>query len=285
MLKDIMQKYLEWCSVYRSETTCTDYASSFKSYLETSSEYTDEAILKFIRSEQGRENTPSTINTKLAALKSLGKWAYDRHLIQDDVYRRIDKLPVTDTEPITVLNINAADIIDKAHSYEGRGWIAYRNTAIMNVFIVTGCRVSELISLTLDDVSLDDKLIKIRKGKGNKERTVCLSEGCVKTLTAYLEKIKDFNNPEKLLFLSSRPSKSGSRKLTRQAVHSVTKGVTDGECGCHKLRHLSATTMLNNSIPLDTVKEVLGHSSVNTTKIYAERDMRAKMAAAASVGV
>ena len=285
MLRDIIKKYLDWCSVYRSKSTCEDYAEIFRIFLKTESEYTDESIMAFIQSEKLKGNSAVTINTKLSALKSLGEWAYSRHMMPDDVYRRIDKLPVTKTEKVTALNLDAANIMHKAHKREGRGWINYRDTAIMNVFIVTGCRVSELINIKLDDVSLDAGLITIRHGKGNKERTVCLSEGCINAIKKYLERVCDMDNPERLLFFSSRPMPSGSRKLSRQAVYLVTKGITEGECGCHKLRHLAATTMLNNDIPLDTVQEVLGHASVNTTKIYAERNTAAKLAAARAVGV
>lgn len=284
MLKDIIEKYLEWCAVYKSGNTCIDYRQFLNSFLSCESEYTDESILDFIRCEKAKGNSPVTINLKLTALRSFGEWAYDRKLIADNVYKRIDKLPVAKTEKITVLDLSVSEIMQKAKDREGKGWIAFRDTAIMNVFIVTGCRVSELVNISLSDVDFKNQEIKIRHGKGDKERTVYLTDGCVKVIEIYLSKIKTMDNPENLLFISSRPSKSGSRKMSRQAVYSVTKDVT-GEFGCHKLRHLTATTMLNNGVSLDTVQEVLGHSSINTTKIYAERDQRAKKAAALAMNV
>lgn len=283
-LKNIIQMYLDWCKTYRSKATTQDYAQFFKSFLQAAETYNDESIENFIKSEQAKGNSPITINTKLSALKSLGEWAYARHLIESDTFMRINLLPVTKNKKITALGLNTSEIMEMAHN-KGNGVIAIRDIAIMNTFIVTGCRVSELIQMKITDVDFMNKEIKIRHGKGNKERIVSISDGCIIALQSYLEKIKNIDNPEMLLFLSTRPAIGGSRQMTRQAVYKVVKGITGGEIGCHKLRHLTATTMLNAGVAIDTVQEILGHSSINTTKIYAERNRQAKISAAASLGV
>ena len=147
---------------------------------------------------------------------------------------------------------------------------ARRDEAMLELLYATGMRVSELISLNLEDVDLDGGSARCF-GKGGKERVIPVHAGAVAALASYIEETRPaFVKPSSAaaLFLNRR----GSR-LTRQGFWLILKGHAkradlDGRITPHTLRHSFATHLLRGGAPLRHVQELLVHSSIKTTQIY-----------------
>ena len=153
------------------------------------------------------------------------------------------------------------------------GTYAYRDYAILMLFLSCGLRVSELTSLNVTDV-YDDHVRVI--GKGNKERVVFFADGCREAIDDYLA-VRDNGKiraeDKNALFISSV-----NRRITSRGVEQMVDkklllaGLDASRYSPHKLRHTAATLMLKNGVDTRALQEVLGHSSLNTTQIYTHLD-------------
>jgi integrase/recombinase XerD len=149
---------------------------------------------------------------------------------------------------------------------------ARRDSAMLETLYATGMRVTELVSLDMNDVHLNPASAYVRCiGKGSKERTLPLHEQPVRALQAYLEDGRPNmvrHRQESALFVNRR----GDR-LTRQGFWLILKGYTK-QAGIttpvtpHTLRHSFATHMLRSGQPLRNVQELLGHANMSTTQVY-----------------
>lgn len=146
-----------------------------------------------------------------------------------------------------------------------------RDKAMLEVLYATGLRVSELVSLTMSDVSLRQGVVRVL-GKGNKERLVPLGEEAVYWLEYYLEHGRPWllnGQTLDVLFPSSR-----ARQMTRQTFwhrikhYAVLASIDSEKLSPHVLRHAFATHLLNHGADLRVVQMLLGHSDLSTTQIY-----------------
>ncbi|WP_260516048.1 site-specific tyrosine recombinase XerD [Serratia fonticola] len=146
-----------------------------------------------------------------------------------------------------------------------------RDKAMLEVLYATGLRVSELVGLTISDVSLRQGVVRVI-GKGNKERLVPLGEEAVYWIENYLEHGRPWMlNGQTLdvLFPSNR-----SQQMTRQTFwhrikhYAILAGIDSERLSPHVLRHAFATHLLNHGADLRVVQMLLGHSDLSTTQIY-----------------
>jgi integrase/recombinase XerD len=143
-----------------------------------------------------------------------------------------------------------------------------RNRAMFEVFYAGALRVSEIISLKLEDVKLDMGYVLVR-GKGDKERIVPLGRSAQETLATYLRGARPQlaakrNSP--FLFIAR-----GAKKLTRQRVWQMVSAASASagrHASPHMLRHSCATHMVENGADLRTVQTMLGHADISTTQVY-----------------
>ncbi|WP_412972295.1 site-specific tyrosine recombinase XerD [Glaciecola sp. MF2-115] len=144
-----------------------------------------------------------------------------------------------------------------------------RDKAMLEVLYATGIRVSELVNLQMNEVSLLQGVIRVM-GKGNKERLVPLGEVAIDCLAAYIKEWRPelLNKPSNTVF----PSKRGTT-MTRQTfwhrikLHAKQAGIK-AHLSPHTLRHAFATHLLNHGADLRVVQMLLGHSDLSTTQIY-----------------
>lgn len=139
-----------------------------------------------------------------------------------------------------------------------------RERALLELFLSTGCRVSELVELKISNVK--NGSIKV-VGKGSKERFVYINEKAMMYLNLYL---KSRPIESDYLFISHRkPYDFISTRTMEKEISNIGKRV-DIKVFCHLLRHTFATTLINNGAPIHVVQLLLGHESPNTTEIYAK---------------
>lgn len=142
-----------------------------------------------------------------------------------------------------------------------------RDLAIIDVLYSTGARVSELCGMNKDDIANDEITVF---GKGEKERAVYLNARAALSLSEYLGNRKDNN---KALFVSA---KKPYTRLTKGSIEKIVRetgekaGVTN--CHPHRFRRTNATLALNRGMPIEQVSQMLGHSNIETTTIYARSE-------------
>ena len=143
-----------------------------------------------------------------------------------------------------------------------------RNRAMFEVFYAAALRVSEIVSLKLEDVKLDMGYVLVR-GKGDKERIVPLGRSAQEALSTYLRDARPLLAAQRhspFLFIAQ-----GGKKITRQRVWQMVDkaSVASGRhASPHMLRHSCATHMVENGADLRTVQTILGHADISTTQIY-----------------
>jgi integrase/recombinase XerD len=147
-----------------------------------------------------------------------------------------------------------------------------RDAAMIELAYASGLRVSELVTIALADVNLNQGFVRVT-GKGNKTRLVPLHAAAVARLTAVLaERVAWVRDPEeRALFLTER-----GRPMTRQAFWKLLRGyarragvrLPSGDVSPHKLRHSFATHLVERGADLRAVQAMLGHADISTTEIY-----------------
>jgi integrase/recombinase XerD len=146
--------------------------------------------------------------------------------------------------------------------------LAKRNRAMFEVFYAGALRVSEIVSLRIEDVKLEMGYVLVR-GKGDKERIVPLGRSAQDSLTVYLREARSTLAAEKsspFLFVAQ-----GAKRITRQRVWQMVKAAsaqTGRHASPHMLRHSCATHMVENGADLRTVQTLLGHADISTTQVY-----------------
>jgi len=148
-----------------------------------------------------------------------------------------------------------------------------RDTALLTLLYSTGCRVSEIASLKMQDFASDFSSAIVR-GKGNKERKVFLSKDARKTLSEYLperasklSREQENTISQKFLFISQRGNPLSVRGIQYIVAH-YSDGTGRRHLSPHALRHTFATTLVTRGADIRIVQELLGHSSISTTQRY-----------------
>ncbi len=146
-----------------------------------------------------------------------------------------------------------------------------RNKLIFEFLYGTGARISELVNTDLDDIDIESNIVKIRFGKGSKQRIIPLGKQLKIAINSYLTR-------ERNALVSSKKScnslllNSRGARLSRQSIWEVINKIALqnnlAELTPHTLRHAFATHLLEGGADVRVVQELLGHSSVNTTQIY-----------------
>lgn len=215
-----------------------------------------------------RGYSPSTRSRKIAALRSFMKFLVDERVLDESPasHIRTPRAGRHVPEALTLEEVDALleDNVDH-DAPEDR-----RDRVMIELMYAAGLRVSELVSLDIQDVNLQSATVRTM-GKGSKERVVPLHEIAIDAIVEYLETVRPTLASHKssdAMFLNRR----GSR-LTRQGFWqrlkktAVSAGVTT-HLTPHTLRHSFATHLLHGGASLRHVQELLGHSSIATTQIY-----------------
>lgn len=160
--------------------------------------------------------------------------------------------------------------IEKLLSFPLNTHYDYRNKAMLELLYATGIRVSELVSLKLNNIHLEEDLIRVL-GKGSKERISPISSICEKYLRIYLEEHRNAllkNKTSEYVFINNF-----GNPITRQGFFKNLKAIAkeqgiEKEISPHTLRHSYATHLLSHGADLRIIQELLGHSDISTTEIY-----------------
>lgn len=223
-------------------------------------------IKSFIKSLTGRKAT--YVNSLIKRYKVFFKYCYMEEYIESNPMDKITLLKA----PKPMINTFNDDEIKRILSiYNNTNFLESRNKSILMTFIDSGCRCSELINLTLDDIK--DGVITIRESKGLKTRYIPLSITLKKQLNKYCKRRETYarnRDTPNNLFLSVN-----GKKLTVEAVERIVRkacieaNVRSSIRGsCHDFRHWYAQYQIRNGLDLHSLSVIMGHSSVAITQIY-----------------
>ncbi len=177
------------------------------------------------------------------------------------------KIPKRLPKALSISEVNA--LID-AVGLEG---MHLRDRALIELLYATGARVSEVISLDLDDIELVDEGIQtVRlRGKGGKERVVPVGSFAKRALSDYLTRMRPAhskNSKERALFLNHRGGRLNRQSAWSAVVRVAKLAGLERSISPHALRHSFATHLIDGGADIRVVQELLGHSAVTTTQIY-----------------
>ncbi len=209
----------------------------------------------------------NSISRNLVAVKMLYRFLLIEGFIKEDITGLIE-FPRMSKKLPHVLSLREINLLlDKANFKSNLG---LRDQAILELLYATGLRVSELIYLKIDDINMENCMLKCL-GKGSKERIIPFGSKAYQSLRLYLDKVRQklVKNPnEDILFLNSRGERLSRQGIFYLVKKYVRKAGIEKKVTPHTLRHTLATHLLENGADLRSVQEMLGHSDISTTQIY-----------------
>ena len=220
-------------------------------------------FIAFLKKE-GKSN--STVCRFVASLKCLFSWLVSEKQITDSPVEGISVEKTEKKLPQILTSKEVELFLDQPECTDMKG---YRDKAMLEVLYATGIRVSELISLDIDDVDIESSVIHCRSK--NKERMIPLYHAAVVAVSNYINLIRPnmISSPdETALFVNmggERMSRQGFWKIIKyyQAKANIDKDITP-----HTLRHSFASHLLENAADLKSIQEMLGHADISSTQMY-----------------
>ncbi len=270
-----MEEYLKYILIEKNLTQNTkeSYEDELQSYLsflkekKKKIEITDityEDILDYLK-ERNSVRKPQSIAHTITAIRNFHKYYVKIGVLKKDVSKNLDRPKLAKQLPVTL----SVEEVDRLLTFDVQTPFDYRNKAMLELLYGTGLRISELLSLTRNDVDFVNCTVRCM-GKGRKERIVPINDYIIDSLSAYLqirpqlEKGKHVEN----LFLNNH-----GQAITRQGFFKILKAMLrekglNPNVSPHTLRHSFATHLLENGADLRVIQEMLGHSDIATTRIY-----------------
>ena len=265
------------------------FLSDYERYLELERNYSSNTISAYLNDikhfnlyikKDLLKITPNDIRNYLKHISNLSSRTIAHNLSSiKSFYNYLEMIGITDYNPVN--EIDRPKIEQKIPTYLTLEEVSNllnipvnneynaRDKAILELLYSSGIRISELTSMELSNIDLDDCLIKIM-GKGSKERIIPLGEYAIDTLKDYIEnyRYKLNKNNSTYVFLNNRGGKLSRQFIFKTIKHYTLKKGISKNVSPHTLRHTFATHLLKNGADLRIIQELLGHENLSTTQIY-----------------
>lgn len=222
-----------------------------------------EKYLKFLYLLNLNKNT---ISRKLSSVRGLYNYLIKEDIITNNYFNEVSN----PKKEFYLPKFLKEDELDKLFAVcKEDNSFSQRDTLIIEMLYATGLRVSELVNIKISDIDLKERTIKVL-GKGNKERIVIYNNHTKEALDLYLKDgFLALNKKNSGYLILNKDGNKLSERYIRIIINKlVRKASLDIKISPHSFRHTFATDMLENGADLMTVKELLGHESLNTTSIY-----------------
>ena len=256
-----------------SDNTLQSYKrdlKQFKRYIEACeinyNHVKEEDIKDYIKELQEEGKKASSISRCIASIRSFYQFVLKRKKIKVDPTANIQSPKIEKRVPSVLTSKEVELLLDQPKDVDLKGT---RDKAMLEFAYATGMRVTEIISLNIDDVNLEEGYVTCKTG--NKQRTIPLGTMSLNALKEYVDDARDVlikNDDEKALFVNvngGRLTRQGFWKIIKyykEQAH-ITKDITP-----HVLRHSFATHLLHNGADLKAIQTMLGHSDISSTQVY-----------------
>lgn len=275
-LDPIMEQFLDslWQEHGLSDNTVASYRSDLENFTEwlptekffLTLDYADLQTFLGERLQQGYKSSSSA--RMLSCLRKFFRFLYIEKYRDDDPSAVLSSPKKAARLPKSLSEEQVQDLLDAPNPIDP---IELRDKAMLELLYATGLRVTELVSLTIDNLGLRQGVVRVI-GKGDKERLVPIGEEAAYWITEF------FQNSRTLLLHNAQsdivfPSKRGTQ-MTRQTFwhrikhYALIAGIDEEKLSPHVLRHAFATHLVNHGADLRVVQMLLGHSDLSTTQIY-----------------
>lgn len=267
-LENAITKYLNYNQQYLNKSLNT--IKSYKYDLNKYVKFCQQRNLNYITITRNEINnfiiqlgkkdklSPNSVNRIISALKSFYKFLVKHDIVQTNVIENIHQLKTTHKLP----NFLSYEEVIQIINYDWKEKNQQRDRLIIGLMFFGGLRISEVCSLKYDDLFLEDDYMVVN-GKNAKQRYVFIVEELKYLLNDYIEQD---NLREKYLIKNFL-----QKQISRQSLWKIVKGKskqTSTKITPHTFRHSFATYLLERGLTQYEIKELLGHSSINTTQIY-----------------
>ena len=220
-------------------------------------------IREWIINLSEKELSPLSINRKISSLSKYYDFLIKINELKSSPLKNHKRLKVQKKLIIPFSEDEVLKVVDVfSKNFEGK-----RNLLIVDMLYSTGVRRDELINIKLNDVLLDENLVKVL-GKRNKERLVPLVLNLKSRINDYLKFRNEIKSSSSNFFITTKGKKIGPSLVYRVVKNYFSKVSTKVKTSPHFLRHSFATHMLNNGADINSIKEIMGHSSLASTQIY-----------------
>ena len=210
--------------------------------------------------------TSTSVNRKLSTLRSFYRFLLIRGKVEKDPVRKVTGPKNKKPLPSFLKEEEMNRLIDETDF--GQGFIGCRDKMIIEMFYATGMRRSELIGLNDVDVDFPASLVKVT-GKRNKQRLIPFADELRQSMEEYIKvRNEEVSDRCEAFFVNKNGKRLYDNEVYNLVKRNLSKVVTLKKRSPHVLRHTFATTMLNNEAGLESVKELLGHSSLSATEVY-----------------
>lgn len=230
---------------------------------------TDEASIKtYLDSLKENGKAVSTVSRNLASLRSFYQYLYKTKCVTEDPTVNLES-PKIERKPPKILSAEQVELLlEQPKCVDLKG---YRDKAMLELVYATGIRVTELISLNIDDINLESGYIKC--SNRTKQRVIPIGNLAVTALKDYIDKSREVllkSDEDTALFVNMN-----GQRLTRQGFWKIikqykTQANIDVDITPHTLRHSFAVHLLENGAELRAIQEMLGHSDISSTQVYAQ---------------
>ena len=280
-LKKLIQRWTEWLRTQRnySSHTIQSYLSDLEIFLEylakekvTVSDLKKLDIRAFrnffsLRAKRGIRRT--SIAREESSVRNFFKWLDDCGVMCNTAIFQISTPKLPKILP-RALDVNTTfEVIDEAAQGCSEPWLGVRDMAIFTLLYGCGLRISEALSLNVEDVTQHGDFIKIR-GKGNKDRYVPILPIVIERIEAYKKCCPYRLRPVDALFLGAKGERISPRIIQRKLQKIRMKLNLPDNITPHALRHSFATHLLAQGSDLRSIQELLGHASLSSTQRYTD---------------
>ena len=264
--KDLVLEFTNFLKFKKglSANTISAYESDITQFLEFTGEniINNDLIELFITSELNDKSD----NSKIRKISSINQYIDWFNLDNKEYQIVIEKVSLKKGSYLPE-TISVSDINRLINVYDHTNYMNSRNLTLIDFMYSTACRVSELCDVRVSDLDFEEDFVKLF-GKGSKQRIVPIGSELKINLSKYLKFRDELNTQEPYLFLSKNMNQLDRSAIFRIIKKSATLSDNALSVHPHTLRHSAATHMLEAGCDLRTLQELLGHTSVSTTKIY-----------------
>jgi len=277
-----LKEYLAYLKLEKnlSENTVSSYKndlSSFMRFLEEHeindpSQIESRLIINFFTILEKIGLTSSSAARYFSSLKGFLNYLFANNYIKSNPIEKVSPPKLAKNLPGVLSFAEIEKILSLPNTKETLG---IRNKTILEVFYACGLRISELTSLKLSDLYLNEEMIRVF-GKGSKERIVPIGSSAVNWIREYLTKSRPLlqkkMKSENYLFLNNRGAKLSRMGVWKIVKKYIKESGIEKEAHPHTFRHSFATHLIEGGADLRSVQEMLGHADISTTQIYTHID-------------